>query len=113
MGMETVAKWFAQTISQGTFFVTAYQPKGVSQERSIRKERVIMATTWSLSRDAASEAARVADEVKSSATTLPEAVGFPYGFPTPGAYRILVQMKHGGSVETGAFDACAGPIPGH
>jgi hypothetical protein len=33
-------------------------------------------------------------------------VGFPYGFPKPGAYRIFVQMKHGAVVETGIFDAC-------
>lgn len=32
-------------------------------------------------------------------------VGFPYGFPTAGRYRIFVQMKHGGVVETGVFDA--------
>jgi hypothetical protein len=32
-------------------------------------------------------------------------VSFPYGFPTAGHYRIFVQMKHGGTVETGAFDA--------
>ena len=32
-------------------------------------------------------------------------VDFPYGFPTPGAYRIFIQMKHGGTVETGVFDA--------
>jgi hypothetical protein len=38
----------------------------------------------------------------------PDTVGFPYGFPTPGAYRIFVQMKHGQTVETAAFDACAG-----
>jgi len=38
---------------------------------------------------------------------LPNSVGFPYGFPTPGAYRIFVQMKHGATVETAAFDACA------
>lgn len=36
---------------------------------------------------------------------LPNEVGFPYGFPTPGAYRIFVQMKHGETVETGIFDA--------
>ena len=32
-------------------------------------------------------------------------VSFPYGFPTPGRYRILIQMKHGTTVETGVFDA--------
>ena len=32
-------------------------------------------------------------------------VEFPYGFPTPGRYRIFVQMKHGTTVETGSFDA--------
>jgi hypothetical protein len=32
-------------------------------------------------------------------------VAFPYGFPSPGRYRIFIQMKHGDTVETGAFDA--------
>jgi hypothetical protein len=32
-------------------------------------------------------------------------VEFPYGFPSSGRYRIFVQMKHGTTVETGAFDA--------
>jgi hypothetical protein len=32
-------------------------------------------------------------------------VEFPYGFPSPGRYRIFVQMKHGDTVETGVFDA--------
>lgn len=32
-------------------------------------------------------------------------VSFPYGFPTAGRYRIFVQMKHSGTVETGVFDA--------
>ncbi len=32
-------------------------------------------------------------------------VEFPYGFPSPGCYRIFVQMKHGTTIETGAFDA--------
>ncbi len=32
-------------------------------------------------------------------------VEFPYGFPSPGRYRIFVQMKHGNIVETGTFDA--------
>jgi hypothetical protein len=39
---------------------------------------------------------------------VPNTIGFPYGFPTAGAYRIFVQMKHGQTIETAAFDACAG-----
>jgi hypothetical protein len=42
------------------------------------------------------------------ASHVPNSVGFPYGFPTAGAYRIFVQMKHGQMIETAAFDACAG-----
>jgi hypothetical protein len=31
-------------------------------------------------------------------------VSFPYGFPKPGAYRLFVQMKRGGTIETGVLD---------
>jgi hypothetical protein len=43
--------------------------------------------------------------VSSRAGLLPNEVTFPYGFPSPGRYRIIVQMKHGNTIETGMFDA--------
>jgi hypothetical protein len=44
-------------------------------------------------------------DMPATAAKLPNEVSFPYGFPTPGKYRIFVQMKHGNTVETGVFDA--------
>lgn len=41
----------------------------------------------------------------SGAAAVSNTVGFPYGFPTSGNYRIFVQMKHGTVVETATFDA--------
>jgi hypothetical protein len=35
---------------------------------------------------------------------LSSSVAFPYGFPSPGRYRIFIQMKHANTVETGVFD---------
>jgi hypothetical protein len=39
------------------------------------------------------------------AQTIAGPVTFPYAFPRGGEYRVWVQLKRGGSVVTGAFDA--------
>ena len=40
--------------------------------------------------------------------TMPSEVSFPYGFPRAGNYRLFVQIKRNGKVETGVFDTRVG-----
>lgn len=35
---------------------------------------------------------------------VPPGLAFPYGFPAPGHYKLFVQVKRAGKIETGAFD---------
>ncbi len=44
-------------------------------------------------------------DTAATAEHIPPTVEFPYGFPSPGRYRIFIQMKHANTVETGVFDA--------
>ncbi len=54
---------------------------------------------------AAAPATPTGEATARSAQPLAPTVEFPYGFPTPGRYRIFIQMKHADTVETGVFDA--------
>jgi hypothetical protein len=50
-------------------------------------------------------AAPMAMSMPMPSTTIPPEVSVPYGFPQPGDYRIFVQIKRSGRVETASFDA--------
>jgi hypothetical protein len=41
------------------------------------------------------------DHQNTAPPALPNEVRFPYGFPSPGRYRIFVQMKHGQTIDNG------------
>jgi hypothetical protein len=38
-------------------------------------------------------------------STVDPTISFPYGFPKPGLYRVFVQIKRAGRIETAVFDA--------
>ncbi len=42
--------------------------------------------------------------VMTSPTPISATATIPYGFPSPGLYRLFIQMRHSKVVETAAFD---------
>ena len=48
---------------------------------------------------------RMAPGMTMSGDRVDPEISFPYGFPKPGLYRIFVQVKRAGKIETGVFDA--------
>jgi hypothetical protein len=47
--------------------------------------------------------------MKMEPSTFGPEVSFPYGFPQPGEYRLFVQVKRNGQVQTGVFDVAVQP----
>jgi hypothetical protein len=52
--------------------------------------------------------AAVSNRHAAHAHSVSPVVSFPYGFPQPGDYRIFVQIKRSGRIETGSFDVRVG-----
>jgi len=42
---------------------------------------------------------------QSSTSVAPNEIAFPYGFPQPGDYRLFLQTKRSGHIDTAIFDA--------
>ena len=40
---------------------------------------------------------------------VPAEITFPYGFPQPGQYRLFLQVKRAGQIDTAVFDAQVSP----
>jgi hypothetical protein len=46
----------------------------------------------------------MADTASMPGMHVPADISFPYAFPKPGDYRLFVQVKRNGQVNTGVFD---------
>ncbi len=82
-------------------------PSGTPSMAAMMMAEALNGTSPDQSKPAMGSMAMPGMAMPGAPATLPSSVGFPYGFPTPGVYRIFVQMKHGNTVETASFDACA------
>jgi len=68
-----------------------------------------MAAIMLLQKNAANAVDAMNDMPGMQEAALPPEVTFPYGFPRPGQYRLFVQVKRSGRIETAIFDTTVAP----
>jgi hypothetical protein len=83
--------------TDGTVFAHIHPTGSVSMAAFMKAQEQI-------ANSAAGDMAGMNHSSESEPGSLPNHVGFPFGLPSPGRYRVFVQMKHGDTVETGIFD---------
>lgn len=96
-GTRAGVPWYVKT--DGTVFAHTH-PEGSAAMAAVMLADANMGGSSNTSGDMAG----MATDMPMNAAPMSNVVEFPYGFPTPGRYRVFVQMKHGGTVETGVFD---------
>ncbi|MBV9498335.1 MAG: hypothetical protein JO138_03070 [Acidobacteriaceae bacterium] len=91
--------------TDGTVFAHIHPTGTVSMAAFMLAEKQVTNPSNTSSADVSGMNMPGMDHANTAHAALPNQVSFPYGFPSPGRYRIFVQMKHGQTIETGVFDA--------
>ena len=91
MGMMSHA---AVTRDDGSVFIHLHPSGSINMAAQMRFERA----------EGGGDGSVVTGMASSGSTESTNTVTFPFVFPAPGSYRIFVQVKVGGTVETAAFD---------
>jgi len=102
MGMACHAEFVRSDL---TVFAHVHPAGSVSMAALELAESELTQGTPAAVKSAQRTAAPMAMSMPMPSTTIPPEVSVPYGFPQPGDYRIFVQIKRSGRVETASFDA--------